>query len=431
VAAAVALAPGSSPAQVAAPVGPLQDSRWLPPGSDIAAALSELPARQLSSELAGGRASAQVRLGELAFRAPSIFAGLARETGLSCQTCHANGHLSAQFFVPGLSDRPGSFDPTNALFNAWTDDGLFRPLDIPSLRGIALTAPYARDGRFASLRRFTRHVIVNEFAGPEPPPWLLDALVAYQRELPFPPAPLLQPGGRLSAAGPAAARRGERLFRTQRGSNEAPACASCHPPSANFTDGGRYDVGTGGSFTPPSLRGLAASAPYLHDGRLASLEAVVERYDGWFALGLTAGERADLAAYLRAIGAAALVPEAVSLAGDLDRLDRSLPVLADAIAGEHLARARFVVRALRHELGLMHSRFPDEEGFAPGRDRLVAWSRRLQQAGRLAEQGMFEAARLVVQELATTLSVERQTLEALEADSFYDPARLAAASSSE
>jgi YVTN family beta-propeller protein len=50
-------------------------------------------------------------------------------------------------------------------------------------------------------------------------------------------------------------------------------CASCHAGRA-FTDGARYDVGTGGTFDTPSLRWLAESAPYFHDGRAATLREV-------------------------------------------------------------------------------------------------------------------------------------------------------------
>jgi len=424
---AVVLAAGSAPAQLLDPVGPLQDSRWLPPGSNIAAALSTLPAPLLRSEQAGGHAPDLVRLGELAFRAPGIFGGLARESGLSCQTCHANGHLSADFFVPGLSDRPGSFDPTNALFNRRADDGLFRPLNIPSLRGVAMTAPYGRDGRFASLRSFTRHVIVNEFAGDEPPAWLLDALVAYQHDLAFPPAPALGPGGRLTAAAPPAAKQGERLFRAPFRDDSGLSCASCHPPHGNFTDGRRYDVGTGGTFTPPSLRGLAASAPYLHDGSLPTLAAVVARYDEWFVLGLSSEEEAALSAYLATVGASALATQPVTMASDLDRIAGGLPLLAAAIAAEDLEQAGFLVRSLRQELGLMHNRFPDSTGLQAARTSLVRWSRQLQRILSLGEQEQVEPARQAIDALAAEIARTRPDLEAREAESFYNPERLAAA----
>ena len=56
-----------------------------------------------------------------------------------------------------------------------------------------------------------------------------------------------------------------------------------------------------GKFKGPILRGLAARAPYFHNGSAATLEEVVEFYDTRFNIGLTADERSDLVAFLRAL----------------------------------------------------------------------------------------------------------------------------------
>lgn len=56
-----------------------------------------------------------------------------------------------------------------------------------------------------------------------------------------------------------------------------------------------------GKFKGPILRGLAARAPYFHDGSAATVEDVVEFYDTRFAIGLSAREKQDLAAFLRAL----------------------------------------------------------------------------------------------------------------------------------
>ena len=87
----------------------LEPLRWLPPGANATAALTQLPPRQLKIEIAGGHLSLSARLGELAFGAPQVFGGIARKSRLSCQTCHSNGHINRNFFVPGLSSRPGNF----------------------------------------------------------------------------------------------------------------------------------------------------------------------------------------------------------------------------------------------------------------------------------------------------------------------------------
>ena len=51
----------------------------------------------------------------------------------------------------------------------------------------------------------------------------------------------------------------------------------------------------------PILRGLAARAPYFHDGSAATLDDVVDFYDKRFAIKLTPTERADLVAFLSAL----------------------------------------------------------------------------------------------------------------------------------
>ena len=67
-----------------------------------------------------------------------------------------------------------------------------------------------------------------------------------------------------------------------------------------------------GKFKTPSLRNIALTAPYMHDGSLKTLEEVVEYYDkggnknrfqdpAIFPLNLTKQEKADLAAFMRAL----------------------------------------------------------------------------------------------------------------------------------
>ncbi len=56
-----------------------------------------------------------------------------------------------------------------------------------------------------------------------------------------------------------------------------------------------------GRFKPPVLRGLAARAPYFHDGSAATVDEVVAFYDRRFGIGLADAEKADLAAFLRAL----------------------------------------------------------------------------------------------------------------------------------
>jgi cytochrome c peroxidase len=56
-----------------------------------------------------------------------------------------------------------------------------------------------------------------------------------------------------------------------------------------------------GRFKGPILRSLAARAPYFHNGFAADLGAVVDFYDGRFTMHLSAQEKSDLVAFLRAL----------------------------------------------------------------------------------------------------------------------------------
>jgi hypothetical protein len=54
-------------------------------------------------------------------------------------------------------------------------------------------------------------------------------------------------------------------------------------------------------FKGPILRGLSARAPYFHNGSAATLEEAVDFYEKRFNIGLTAQEKADLIAFLKAL----------------------------------------------------------------------------------------------------------------------------------
>lgn len=102
--------------------------------------------------------------------------------------------------------------------------------------------------------------------------------------------------------------RGERVF------NEKGNCASCHA-APYFTDNQMHDLRAERFFTPRTindmlastdgaiktfpLRGILHSPPYLHDGRLLTLEDTVEFFNLVTERHLTVDEKADLVAFLR------------------------------------------------------------------------------------------------------------------------------------
>jgi cytochrome c peroxidase len=55
------------------------------------------------------------------------------------------------------------------------------------------------------------------------------------------------------------------------------------------------------TFKGPVLRGLAARAPYFHNGIAATIDQAVDFYNTRFGIGLTPQEKADLVAFLRAL----------------------------------------------------------------------------------------------------------------------------------
>ena len=106
-------------------------------------------------------------------------------------------------------------------------------------------------------------------------------------------------------------------------------CSSCHS-GPNFTDNGFHNLGVSfkvekpdlgrfeiskmegdkGAFKTPTLRDIGRTAPYMHDGSLATLEEVVEYYDKGgtpndyldeelFPLKLTAEQKSALVAFLK------------------------------------------------------------------------------------------------------------------------------------
>lgn len=285
---------------------------WLPPGSDIRNQ-DPLPKLVLNFEERGIEESdlPLVAYGDMLFDSPEIFGGPAQQLGIACSTCHNRGDINRRFFIPGASHQPGAIDVSGGYFNPAFNNRRADSLDIPSLRGIRFTGPYGRDGRFASLRDFTRNVIVNEFAGQEPTPFMLDALEAYMLEFDFLPNGKIDGRGRLTAAASPSARRGEAVFNTPFPGMDGKSCASCHIPSANFIDRRPHNIGSArasyrnardGAFDTPTLLGTRFSAPYFNDGSLPTLASVVDWFDRRFDLKLGRQRRADLLAYLEAVG---------------------------------------------------------------------------------------------------------------------------------
>jgi cytochrome c peroxidase len=339
----------------------------LPTGTELNEDALERPREVFRSEALGGRKSYLVNLGDAAFSSPTILGGAARQAGISCSSCHINGASNPKFYIPGLSTRPGNFITTGALFNGRANNRLLDPVTIPSLRGARSLAPYGHDGRMASLRDFIHNVIVNEFAGPEPSPAIVDAIVVYIQDIDFLPNPRLGPAGRLRVEASDPERRGEALFAKPFPNDPSLSCARCHVPSAAFVDHQQHDVGSGGFFKTPTLLNANFNGPYFHDGRFATYERVVEHFDHLFALGLSSQDQTDLVAYLTAVGDGLHPYERDTAILRLTEIMDFASVLSTAIPAHDMAVITLVTETVGGELRELAEKFPaPKESNVPG-----------------------------------------------------------------
>jgi mono/diheme cytochrome c family protein len=339
---------------------PVNDDRTgLPIGSELDDDAIKNSREVFHSEAVRGRRSYLSNLGNLAFNTPYTLGEAAQKAHVSCASCHVNGASNPKLFIPGLSTRPGNFDTTNSLFNPKTDNGVLDPVTIPSLRGARLLAPYGHDGRTASLRDFVRNVIVNEFAGTEPSSQILDAIVVYIEDIDFLPNPSLDKTGSLAPSASTSQQRGEALFRRPFPHDSSMSCAGCHVPSAAFVDHRQHDVGSGGLYKTPTLINADFSAPYFHDGRFDNYAQVIDYFDRVYDLAWNAQDRADMQAYLAAIGDGVRPEYHLTGTNVLDDINGFASVLDIAISGHDTQVVAFTVRSVNDLLQDLAERYPD------------------------------------------------------------------------
>ena len=400
----------------------------LPVGSDLDEQTSTNPREVFHSETLHGHRSYATNLGNLAFNSPYILGPAARKAHISCGTCHVNGASNAKLFIPGLSTHPGNFDTTSAFFNPKADDGVLDPLTIPSLRGARFLSPYGHDGRIGSLRDFVRNVIVNEFAGAEPSNQIVDAIVVYIEDIDFLPNPNLDPAQRLKAGASAAQLRGEALFSRPFPHDAALSCAACHMPSAAFADHRQHDVGTGGLYKTPTLINANFNAPYLHDGRFTDYGQVIEHFDRQFDLGLSAQERADLAAYLSAVGDGTRPDYHLTGNNVLEDIDGYASVLDMAIATRDMAVVNLATVSVSDMLEDLGEHYADiatdgarERALARAAlAKLVQITHQVQHAAAQKHWELAAAAYLDYRKM--TIATIPQALQAAENFSLFNPA---------
>jgi mono/diheme cytochrome c family protein len=242
------------------------------PGGEVVIFYPEKPALVVRS--AGGAGKRLIPLtGEASHDGGRrIFHGQTR-LQLACASCHPEGRDDGRVWL-------------------FAQEG---PRRTQSLAGDLLArAPFHWSGDMRSLDVLMDDVFAVRMGGGEVTPSQKRALATWLGRIPAPaPGPV---------ASEAAAARGRAIFE----SAEA-ACATCHN-GALLTNNLLVDVGTGDRFKVPSLVGIGARAPFMHDGCAPTL---TERFtSGAFCGGgdahgrtshLTEAQIADLVAYLESL----------------------------------------------------------------------------------------------------------------------------------
>jgi cytochrome c553 len=177
-------------------------------------------------------------------------------TGVACASCHPEAGEDAHVWtVKGKAHR------TQALTGGLLD-----------------TAPFHWEGQMKDLGAVMDETFVLRMGAKKPDAPVLSALGAWLQQQPAPRAPPT-PASQLA--------RGQALFHQA-------GCDGCHL-GTRYTNDLTMDVGSGGQFQVPSLTGVAARAPLMHDGCAATVRARFAPACGGSAHGDTAAlDPADL-----------------------------------------------------------------------------------------------------------------------------------------
>jgi len=228
--------------------------------------------------------------------------------GVACFDCHSNGHTAAPTHLVG-DIRPQEFR---------------HRLDTPPLRGVNIQRLFGSQRALKTIEDFTEFEQRAAYFDGDPVIATkkgvnvlergsqVHFMAEFQAILDFPPAPKLDVFGKLRYPEKAtiAELRGQEVFFGKA------KCSVCHIPPY-YTDNlmhnlkverfykpqminGRYATADGPIKNFP-LRGIKDSPPYLHDGRLLTLEDTVEFFNLILGTKLMEQEKKDLVEFLRAL----------------------------------------------------------------------------------------------------------------------------------
>ena len=228
--------------------------------------------------------------------------------GVSCFDCHVNGHTN------GATHLVGDIRPQEHR----------NRLDTPSLRGVSIQQLFGSQRALKSVEDFTEFeqraayfdgdpvIATKKGINPLERGSQVHFMGEVQNILDFPPAPKLSVvDGKLDPRlATEAEMRGQEIFFGKG------RCSTCHvPPHYTdntmhdlklerffdpFAENGLVETGDGPIKTFP-LRGIKDSPPYLHDGRLLTLDDTIAFFDLVLETRLTASEKEDLRAFLLAL----------------------------------------------------------------------------------------------------------------------------------
>lgn len=259
---------------------------------------------------------------------------LSRDGSMSCASCHFPDHAFSDTVARslGVQGLPGMRNSPPLINLAW-HSGYFRDGGVPTLEQQVIAPihdPVEMDHSItraaAALRNVEPYATLSQRAYGKPmEAWELSrALAAYERTLVSGWSRydryLQGDPGALTAS----EQHGLALFRS-----EALNCTACHS-GFDLSDHAYHNVGQylayadpgrsritllasdEGKFKTPTLRNIARTAPYMHDGSLATLEQVVDFFStgglphpnrdaGMRTFALNPQEKEDLIAFLRAL----------------------------------------------------------------------------------------------------------------------------------
>ncbi len=212
--------------------------------------------------------------------------------GVSCFSCHVNGHTNAAFELAPDSR------PHLARLRVGTPSmrGNYNLMQLASKRSIRSMDHFAEiEEYFDGDPGFAQHI------GPRAhQKQVANRMGDFNAIIDFPPAPKLDPIGKLIPSKSTARElQGEQLFWGKA------KCSSCHY-GPSFVDDQMYDLQVErfykgrpeGPIKNFPLRGIKDSPPYLHDDRLPTLDDAVEFFNLIFELKLSKEEKGAITAYL-------------------------------------------------------------------------------------------------------------------------------------